>query len=139
MEWAHKVKAAHQETHIIVSISTPRDRAARIATNDKTLGIVRLWFHDLDRYVEECMADIKHELFQPSQADMILDLLDKHPDAELFVVHCDAGLSRSPAVAAAISKITTGEDQEYFKRYHPNMLVYRTILERHQERQDGKG
>ncbi len=31
----------------------------------------------------------------------------------------------------ALSKILVGEDSYYFKRYHPNMRIYRTILEEH--------
>ena len=49
------------------------------------------------------------------------------------VLHCDAGMSRSPGLAAALSKVLVGDDTEFFKRYRPNMRVYRTLLERYYE------
>lgn len=49
--------------------------------------------------------------------------------AEYLLVHCEAGLSRSPAVAAALNKLYSGDDRYYFQRYTPNMLVYRRIIE----------
>jgi hypothetical protein len=42
-------------------------------------------------------------------------------------------VSRSPAVAAALSKVLTGDDAAFFGgRYRPNMRVYRTLLEAHE-------
>ena len=121
----------HDVPHVVVSITTPGDPAgAKIKTNEHTLKVLRLSFHDLDHYfpgIEEYEAD----LFQPAQARLILALVKAYPEAQRLIVHCDAGLSRSPAVAAAFSKILIGEDAEFFKRYHPNMKVYRTILEEH--------
>lgn len=50
----------------------------------------------------------------------------------LFVIHCDAGYSRSPAVAAALALALNGRgaDDEFFVKgnYCPNMHVYNTML-----------
>jgi len=126
----------HDVPHIIVSISTPPDEEANIRMNDKTLGILRLWFFDRDTPTGEASKDLESFLFMPTHADQILDLVAAHPTAEHFIVHCDAGISRSSAIAAAISKITCGDDSEYFHgcRYHPNRRVYRGILEAHARR-----
>jgi len=117
--------------HIIVSISTPEAPPADFITNENTLGVLRMWFYDLDRVIEGYNDHLEPGMFQPSQAKEILDFVNAHPSAERFIVHCDAGMSRSPAVAAALSKILVGEDDGFFKQYHPNMRVYRTILEEH--------
>jgi predicted protein tyrosine phosphatase len=47
------------------------------------------------------------------------------------MVHCEAGTSRSPAVAAAISRIYYGDDGEFLlpHLYQPNMHVFRQKLE----------
>lgn len=45
-----------------------------------------------------------------------------------IIVHCDAGISRSAGVAAALNKYFNGRDQFYFDNYCPNMHVYRTLL-----------
>ena len=48
---------------------------------------------------------------------------------KVLLVHCTAGVSRSPGVAAAIEKYFYGDDSKYFKDYAPNRLVYRKVLE----------
>jgi len=51
-------------------------------------------------------------------------------DVRRIIVQCDAGLSRSPAVGAALARVLNGDDAEFFGgRYRPNMRVYRTLLE----------
>lgn len=45
------------------------------------------------------------------------------------MIHCLMGQSRSSAVAAAIYKIFSNQDDSYFFDKHtPNRKVYRTIL-----------
>lgn len=124
----------HEVPHVIVSISTPGSPEAKLVTNPHTLGVLRLWFHDLnDAAMEhvEIRDQYEAECFNRAQARQVLDLVSAHPEAQRLLVHCDAGLSRSPAVAAALSKILLGDDSHFFKRYHPNSRVYRTILEEH--------
>ena len=68
-------------------------------------------------------------VFNEQHAKDILDFVDKNWDKiEILMVHCLAGQSRSPAVAAAIAKIKYDDDDVFFNKYTPNMLVYRTIL-----------
>jgi len=50
------------------------------------------------------------------------------------MVHCEAGMSRSPAVGAAISKLRWDDDQVFFDKYTPNMRVYRHIMNLGMER-----
>ena len=46
-----------------------------------------------------------------------------------IIVHCDAGYSRSPAVAAALTKALGESDDQYFGHgYCPNMHVYNNVL-----------
>lgn len=120
--------------HIFISISTPGDDGAKIETNEYTLGILRLWFYDFDTpfydHVQERMIE-ESELFNVKQAEQILEFVNKHPTAGRIIVHCDMGWSRSPAVAAALSKIMTNDDMIFFKRYDPNMRVYRTLINTH--------
>ena len=64
------------------------------------------------------------------QIKKFIEVLNKRNDIELLIIHCHAGISRSAAVAAAISKIFNGTDNEYFysDRYNPNMYVYTKIM-----------
>jgi predicted protein tyrosine phosphatase len=127
----------HDVPHVIVSIRSPKDpNEAILPIGPNTLGIVRLVFHDMDDFHKKALAPEKWEkyeadCFSTSHARQILELVKDHPSAERLLVHCDAGFSRSPAVAAALSKILTGDDTYFFKHYAPNMRVFRTILETH--------
>ena len=47
----------------------------------------------------------------------------------LCVIQCQAGLSRSVAVASALSKIVNNEDDLIFRKGIPNMFVYTTLLD----------
>ncbi len=79
-------------------------------------------------------------LFDKSHANTILDFVKKNKnEIDLLFVHCEAGISRSPAVAAAISRIYFNDDAEWFKMYKPNDLVYKIILETAKERGEYNG
>lgn len=53
-----------------------------------------------------------------------------YPRVKKFVVHCEAGMSRSAGVAAAILKYFEGDDSPIFDNayFKPNMYVYRSVL-----------
>jgi len=79
------------------------------------------------------------KVFDHNDALQILQFVDEVWDkVDCIMVHCAAGMSRSPAVAAAIENITygSGADNHWFAKKTPNMLVYRTILEAHHGRQN---
>ena len=66
--------------------------------------------------------------FNEVHANQVLDFVYKFWDKiELLLIHCYAGASRSPAIAAIVSKIYYGEDHYYFKNYTPNNLVYQVL------------
>ncbi len=123
----------HDVPHLIVSIRSPKDpQEARLPTNKHTLGVCRLTFHDMDdaHMAHPALKEqYEAECFGKKQAQQIVTLVRANPGAQRLLVHCDAGFSRSPAVAAALSKALTGDDSLFFKRYSPNMRVYRTLLE----------
>ncbi len=120
----------HDVSHVIVSIRTPGDPdEVKLPVNDHTEDVLHLQFHDIDRVVVGYNDDIEPNMFQQTHAKQVREFFEKNKDVERFIVHCDAGLSRSPAVAAAISKLYVSEDDSYFfKRYHPNTRVYRFII-----------
>ena len=131
--------------HVIISISLPGDPngTAKLRTNRDTLGVLQLTFWDLDRLVPvdpDLVDDVRRvsgityemerQLFEPRHARAILAFVATYPEALMIVCHCDAGLSRSPGVAAALSKILLGEDDDFFKKHSGlNRRVYRMILD----------
>ena len=67
----------------------------------------------------------------PQHANTIVSFVKSLDDiVDELIVHCEAGVSRSAAVAAAISFSINGDDAEFFKfPYYPNKLCYRLVLE----------
>lgn len=57
-------------------------------------------------------------------------MINKH-NGRHFIVQCDAGVSRSAGVAAALMKYFNGDDTPIFNnpQYCPNMRCYRMVLE----------
>jgi len=71
------------------------------------------------------------QTFSRDDASKILAFVAKYvrQDIHTFYIHCEAGISRSAGVAAALGMIIEKNGDEYFfKNYLPNRLVYRTIL-----------
>jgi predicted protein tyrosine phosphatase len=115
--------------HIIISITNPGTAPARVRMNDNTLQVLRLEFEDMeDNPNYRTTVDIK--LFNRRQAQQIKRLVE-NVDPEMVVVHCEAGISRSAAVAAALSKHYNGDDSGLWTspRYNPNKLVYNVLLD----------
>jgi len=48
------------------------------------------------------------------------------------------GVSRSPAVAAALSRIYYGDDGPWFELDFPNWLVYAVLVETHSRRSEDR-
>ncbi len=75
---------------------------------------------------------LDYVLIGGNTANKILEDFSKFKDKiESLAVHCGAGLSRSPAVAAALNDCfsLSNSSEEFFEGgYTPNMFVYRTII-----------
>jgi predicted protein tyrosine phosphatase len=74
------------------------------------------------------------KVFTKKDAKKILKMVEKYKKkVQHIVCQCDAGVSRSAAVAAALSKILYGDDAWVFDcpRYIPNPHIYSTILNAH--------
>lgn len=114
------------------------ERALRLTKREdckvcKGTGLIPKWKH-----IEggKCFSCNKEELnlvlFTPENAKAILEFTKFYlSKVELVAVNCEAGISRSSAIAGALSKIFNNTDEYFFKNYCPNSLVYRTILEVH--------
>ena len=95
------------------------------------VGLLRLVFDDITQ------PDMPQS-FTPGLAAEILDFVASVWDkAKTVLIHCDVGLSRSPAVAAALSRIYYGDDGQWFELGFPNRLVYDVLMETHVQRSEG--
>jgi rhodanese-related sulfurtransferase len=113
-----------KDKHLIISINEDPLQLARIPDSVHCQGrILRMVFDDID-------IESNGTMFTEENALTILNYVDEYiQDVSRIVVHCHAGVSRSVAVAAALSKIINGSDDTIFKSGCPNMKVYTTILE----------
>jgi len=106
---------------ICISISDPNAPLASISP--RFAAVLRLNFDDVtERGVD---SDI---LFAADQARAIIDFVDAWPDADRLIVHCNMGVSRSPAVALGLSD-ARGWATAALERSHPgwNRLVRSTM------------
>ena len=114
---------AVREPFAVISITDPGTPRPRIRKPVLFRGALFLKFHD----AEDVHPDIV--LMTPQQARRIWRfVLDQLPNVGAFVVHCEQGASRSPAVAAAICKTLGGDDSRFFQEYVPNRYVYDLLL-----------
>lgn len=89
---------------------------------------------DCDRYPEDERAACRLPgvtVFGSTMARDVVEFIRKHRDDD-FVIHCEAGRSRAPAIALAAYQIVTGEAPpiDMLEKYRDhNRLVRRKILE----------
>jgi predicted protein tyrosine phosphatase len=122
----------------LISIKDPSEKPLDHTMAHKygeTCAILNLTFHDVDSL--KIANDYKLSAFTPEMAKQILKWAKTimEADIDLIIIQCNAGISRSSGVAAALSLIVNGDDGWVFddKRYLPNRLVYRTILKTYYE------
>lgn len=112
---------------VVVSITTSPFDEARIPPSAHCLGVLRLAFFDSDLSAEE---DGPEGLFSRDDARQIWRfILPLRTKLRCIVLHCSAGLSRSPGVAAALSNVLCGDDQAFFARFRPNRRVYALLID----------
>ena len=82
-------------------------------------------------YLEFNDEEIGDTAMNDETANKIAAFVKKNENlVDQFVVHCDAGVSRSAGVCAAILKYLTNDDSPIFEnpQYCPNMNCYRKTL-----------
>lgn len=90
---------------------------------ENRVGLLQLDFDDTNARRSGC--------FTSEHAKKIVAFIqEKAYNIDTLLIHCNMGASRSPAVAAALYKLlTNNDDSYYFQVYTPNTLVYGVILE----------
>jgi aminoglycoside phosphotransferase len=118
--------------YIIISITTPKLPEADLAESEHRQGVLRLQFDDTGDYGQPLRDTV---LFSKAHAMAIFTFAEAHRcSINHVVVHCEAGASRSPAVAAALCRLWGGDNKRFFADYSPNRYVYRLLCETARER-----
>ena len=124
----HRNGRSDDETVAVISIADPDDNHPEILISELGLqGTLRLSFHDLDR--EDLPK--KYKLMSDEDGRQVAEFVERHKDVDLLIVQCDAGISRSSGMAAAILKHQTGDDSQIFgnRRFIPNRWVNKKTRE----------
>ena len=110
----------------IISIRSSDDKKLpKITYTDFIKDILFLQFDDLEA------TDPYTTYMKDKDAEQVKCFVERvKSQVQQIVVHCDAGVSRSAGVAAAIGKYLNGDDMFIFgrPRYAPNMTCYRKTL-----------
>jgi protein-tyrosine phosphatase len=118
-------KEEHVHSSIIISISSANGYKPRLVKTDhnRVVAVLYLFFDD---------EVIGNNTFSNEQAERIVRFVDAWKSkVERLVVHCDAGVSRSAAVCAAMKRYLGFDNQDIFtsQQYEPNPLVYETLIQ----------
>jgi predicted protein tyrosine phosphatase len=124
-EDAERYEPAGRE--ICISIADPEAEPAHVSNG--FAAVLRLHFTDIVEGGEP--SDV---LFNEEHATAIREFIDAWPDASRIVVHCHAGVSRSPGVALGLCDIRGWATAE-LERSHPgwNRLVRTELAAKRQD------
>lgn len=116
-----------REPYVVISIRDPERRQARIAGRPR--DILYLCFDDAEP-VKGLTLPKSIQLMTPQHAQVIWRFFERYKgEVGAVLCHCEQGMSRSPAVAAALCQATGGDASLFFRKYQPNQHVYQLILE----------
>jgi predicted protein tyrosine phosphatase len=109
--------AAYEPSRREVCISITDPKSEPVPLSPKFADVLRLSFSD----IVESIPLSTHQLFEDEHAAAIITFVDRWRDVERIVVHCVAGLGRSPGVALAIADLQgwpTGELERRFPMWN---------------------
>lgn len=115
---------------ILISVTDPENAQAEIIESKNFVGILRLKFHDIGKaktFENETGNDVSMSV---SDVNKIWNFVSKNlSKAKLIVCQCEQGVSRSAAIAAAISRVLQNEDEYFFEHFWVNRYVYDLLIE----------
>ena len=107
----------------IISISDVNSPENHFCSNPHIKGICYLRFDDVEFGDINCITE--------KDALKIVQFVNAMKNkVDLFIVHCEAGVSRSAGVCAAIMTMLEKDDMEIFNNEHfcPNISCYKAVL-----------
>ena len=113
--------------YIVISIYDPEREKPNVKHQAGLRAVLQLAFHDAEPTGSPTL-DRQLTMMSDDQAREIWRFVDRHKDAVgTVVVHCEGGISRSPAVAAALCARLGGDEAHFFQAFQPNGHVYRLV------------
>ena len=127
---AHAV--THREPYAVISITDPGHKHPQLVASPSCKGVLALHFSDVDERFARLNVRTPHVVaFSPDMAREVALFVRRQIESgvRLFVVHCEAGRSRSAGVASALSRHYNGEEGHFTSNYRPNPWVRKLLLE----------
>jgi predicted protein tyrosine phosphatase len=113
-----------RSSYILISTRDPDKRKVRVPKQTGLREMLHLAFHDAEPTGNMVLPE-KITLMTQEQAWQVWAFVRKwEKEDEAVAVHCEQGMTRSPAVAAGICKGLGGNEAEYFNTYQPHLYVY---------------
>jgi predicted protein tyrosine phosphatase len=110
-------------TYVLISVRDPKSRKVRYRKASGLVDLLELTFHDSDPTAGLGHPEkIRH--MTKGDADKIAKfVLQQHDQIDAIVVHCEQGMSRSPAIASAIAEYFQQDVSIYDRDYQLNRYV----------------
>lgn len=98
--------------HVVISVTDPRAKRAFLPKNPLRREVLRLEFDDVGPGPVFAIA------MSEDHARQVAEFVTKHADVEMFVIHCEAGISRSAGIAAALGLYFDRDDSQFYQDPH---------------------
>ena len=113
----------------LISVHATSTTPPRLPEAGNLVESLQLAFDDIEPMPEGLMLP-GARLMTDEQARAIARFAARHAGrVEVFICQCDAGVSRSAAIAAALCEAFGGDPARFFRDFEPNRYVYRNVLE----------
>lgn len=123
LDYANKSHSLRTASISICDVNSTIPLLSNIRDDNGIVKSIILNFNDTDKLDSQCITD--------EDATKIVSFVHEveKEDIDFIIVNCEAGISRSSGVAAAISKYLINDDNQFFgNRYVPNIACYRKVL-----------
>jgi predicted protein tyrosine phosphatase len=116
-----------RSNYVVISIRDPEKQPATVRKQSGLRDVLYLAFHDAEP-TEGTPLPPDIVLMTSEHVRQIWEFVKKwEGQIGTIVVHCEQGMSRSPAVAAALCRRYGGDKDAYFRDYQPNRFVYQMM------------
>ena len=114
--------------YVVISIHDPDKPRPKIPNRLGLVNILNLAFHDAEPTTQfDVPGHI--QLMTLDQAREIWHFVKKYQNqVDIIICHCEQGMSRSPAVAAALANRLGEDGSRFLAGYQPNEHVRRLLV-----------
>ena len=117
-----------KSTFVVISITDPGVPRTKIKKASGLKDVLYLSFNDSEP-VDGLKLPKEIRLMTEDHARAIWKFVNQHRQVGAIVVHCHQGMSRSPAIAAAISRYLGLDEAKFHRNYQPNQFIYDLMIE----------